>query len=89
MIHPEVPAMTRKVTTGRLDDGNFQDLGHVATWWSATEKINELSLVLSANSENPPGALFRDIYHDYTYVNSYVNNKKYGMSVRCVKNQNE
>ncbi len=73
----------------RLADGSFQDLGHVGTWWSATEKADETMPVSSADSENIPGALFRDIYHDYSYVNSYVNNKKYGMSVRCVKNLKE
>ena len=45
--------------------------------------------ILTGVFVDKPGALFRDIYHDYAYVNSYVNNKNYGMSVRCIKNLNE
>ena len=70
---------------GRLEDGNFHDLGHVGAWWSATESGSAFTQSLTGVIVNAPGALFRDIYHDYCYVNSYVNNKKYGMSVRCLK----
>jgi uncharacterized protein (TIGR02145 family) len=69
----------------RLEDGKFYDLGHVGTWWSATERGKGFMQALTGIYVNIPGALFRDIYHDYCYVNSYVNNKKYGMSVRCIK----
>jgi uncharacterized protein (TIGR02145 family) len=72
---------------GRLEDGHFYDLGHVGAWWSATEGGTQFMQGLSGVVVNSPGGRFRDIYHDYCYVNSYVNNKKYGMSIRCLKNK--
>jgi uncharacterized protein (TIGR02145 family) len=69
----------------RVEGGKFIDLGHVGDWWSVTEKGNSFMQVLSGDIVNTPGGIFRDIYHDYCYVNSYINNKKYGMSIRCLK----
>ena len=69
----------------RLEDGNFYDLGHVGDWWSTTENGPAFMQGLTGNIVNTPGGLQRTIYHDYCYVNSYNNNKKYGMSIRCLK----
>ena len=69
----------------RLEDGNFYDLGHIGNWWSSTEGGPAFVQGLTGIVVNLPGARFRNIYHDYYYVNNYVNNKKYGMSVRCLK----
>ena len=69
----------------RLEDGNFYNLGHIGNWWSATEEGEAFMQGLSGDIVNNPGARFRDIYHDYYYVNNYINNKKYGMSIRCLK----
>lgn len=69
----------------RVEDGNFYDKGHVGDWWSVTEKGPSFKQALTDEIVNAPGGLFRDIYHDYCYVNSYINNKKYGMSIRCLK----
>jgi uncharacterized protein (TIGR02145 family) len=69
----------------RLEDGNFYNLGHIGNWWSTTEGGPAFMQGLSGIIVNTPGAMFRDIYHDYCYVNSYSNNKKYGMSIRCLK----
>ena len=71
----------------RLEDGNFHELGHIADWWSTTEGGPFLQCITGI-TVNSPGGLFRDIYHDYSYVNSYSNNKKYGMSIRCLRDKN-
>ena len=70
---------------GRLEDGNFYNIGHVACWWSTTETGGFMQC-LSGVFVNAQGGVFRDIYHDYCYVNSYSNNTHYGMSIRCLKN---
>jgi uncharacterized protein (TIGR02145 family) len=72
---------------GRVEGGKFIDLGHVGDWWSVTERGESFMQVLSCEIVNLPGGVFRDIYHDYCYVNSYSNNKKYGLSIRCLKNK--
>ena len=69
----------------RLEDGNYYLMGHIGNWWSSTEGERAFMQGLSGIIVNVPGALFRNIYHDYCYVNSYTNNKKYGMSIRCLK----
>jgi uncharacterized protein (TIGR02145 family) len=69
---------------GRLEDGNFYNIGHIGSWWSATEATGFMQC-LSGDFVNAPGGVFRDIYHDYCYVNSYSNNTHYGMSIRCLK----
>jgi uncharacterized protein (TIGR02145 family) len=69
----------------RLEDGNFYNIGHIGNWWSTTEGGPAFVQGLTGIIVNVPGAVFRDIYHDYCYVNSYSNNKKYGMSIRCLK----
>jgi uncharacterized protein (TIGR02145 family) len=69
----------------RLEDGNFYNIGHIGNWWSTTEGGPSFMQGLTGIIVHVPGALFRDIYHDYCYVNSYSNNKKYGMSIRCLK----
>ena len=68
----------------RLEDGNFYDIGHVGCWWSTTKTAGFMQS-LSGVFVTAPGGVFRDIYHDYCYVNSYSNNTHYGMSIRCVK----
>jgi uncharacterized protein (TIGR02145 family) len=69
----------------RAEDGNFYHIGHIGNWWSSTEAGSAFMQGLTGIIENLPGARFRNIYHDYYYVNSYINNKKYGMSIRCLK----
>lgn len=69
----------------RLEDGNFYLMGHIGDWWSTTEGGAAFMQGLSGIIVYTPGGLFRDIYYDYCYVNSYSNNKKYGMSIRCLK----
>jgi uncharacterized protein (TIGR02145 family) len=59
----------------RAEDGTFHLLGHVGNWWSI--------------SGGGSGGVFRNIYHDYYYVNSYINNKKLGMSIRCLKDKDD
>ena len=70
---------------GRLEDGSFYNIGHIGCWWSATETTGFMQC-LSGVFVNATGGVFRDIYHDYCYVNSYSNNAHYGMSIRCLKN---
>ena len=75
----------------RLEDGNFYLLGHVCNWWSTTEGKDKegkgaFMQGLSGIFVYTPGGIQRTIYHDYCYVNSYSNNKKCGMSIRCLKN---
>jgi hypothetical protein len=60
-------------------------MGHIGDWWSTTEGGPAFMQGLTGITVHTPGALFRDIYHDYCYINSYCNNKKYGMSIRCLK----
>jgi len=69
---------------GRLEDGNFYDIGHVGAWWSTTGAGGFMQC-LSGVFVKGQGGVFRDIYHDYCYVNSYSNNASYGMSIRCLK----
>jgi uncharacterized protein (TIGR02145 family) len=69
----------------RGEDGNFHALGHIGNWWSSTEAKGGYFQALAGISVNSPGGRQRTIYHDYCYVNSYSNNKKCGMSIRCVK----
>jgi uncharacterized protein (TIGR02145 family) len=69
----------------RLEDGNFHKLGHYANWWTSTEGGTAFMQILTGEVVKVPGGLVRVIYHDYNYVNSYVNNKKYGISIRCLK----
>jgi uncharacterized protein (TIGR02145 family) len=68
----------------RLEDGNFYEMGHCASWWSTTECGGYLQ-PLSSVRVIAPGAIFRDIYHDYCYVNSYCTNPRVGISIRCLK----
>jgi uncharacterized protein (TIGR02145 family) len=69
----------------RGEDGNFYNLGHIGNWWSTTERDPAFMQGLTEIIVNSPGGMLRTIYHDYCYVNSYNNNKKYGMSIRCLK----
>jgi uncharacterized protein (TIGR02145 family) len=78
---------TARPSGARLEDGNFYFIGHIANWWSSTEAASTFTQGLSGITVNLPGARIRTIYHDYYYVNSYINNKKYGMSIRCLKDR--
>jgi uncharacterized protein (TIGR02145 family) len=69
----------------RGEDGIFYVLGHIGNWWSTTESEPAFMQGSTGINVNAPDGLFRNIYHDYCYVNSYGNNKKYGMSIRCLK----
>jgi len=69
----------------RLEDGNFHRLGYYANWWTSTEGGTAFMQILTGEVVKVPGGLLRVIYNDYSYVNCYVNNKKYGISVRCLK----
>jgi uncharacterized protein (TIGR02145 family) len=69
----------------RLEDGNFHKLGYYANWWTSTEGGTAFMQILTCKVVKVPGGLVRVIYNDYGYVNSYINNKKYGVSLRCLK----
>jgi len=69
----------------RLEDGNFHKLGYYCNWWTSTEKGYTHNLILTGESGKGPGAIVRVIYNNYSYVNSYVVDKKYGTSIRCIK----
>lgn len=71
----------------RLEDGNFYLFGHIGNWWSATEGKGAFMQGLSGVIVYSPGGIIRTIYHDYCYVNSYSNNKKCAMSIRCLKDK--
>lgn len=71
----------------RAEDGNFYHLGHIGNWWSTTEEKGGFWQALAGINVNSPGGRERTIYHDYCYVNSYSNNKKCGMSIRCLKDK--
>ena len=68
----------------RLEDGNFYEIGHCASWWSTTECGGYMQ-PLTGLRVIAPGGVFRDIYHDYCYINSYCTNKNCGLSIRCLK----
>jgi uncharacterized protein (TIGR02145 family) len=70
----------------RLEDGNFYAIGHCASWWSTTETSGFMQC-LSGVVVIAPSGFFRDIYHDYCYVNSYSSNTHYGISIRCLKDE--
>jgi uncharacterized protein (TIGR02145 family) len=75
----------------RQDDGKFLFIGEIANWWSDTKaKGTFVEVGKTVYSYSPDGdiscAYFHNIYHDYGYVNSYINNTKYGFSVRCLRN---
>ncbi|MCU0413877.1 MAG: T9SS type A sorting domain-containing protein [Ignavibacteriaceae bacterium] len=55
----------------RLTTGQFPGVGYYGRWWSATE--------------DTPLAWTRYLYQNYNYVHRYSYNKKYGYSVRCMK----
>jgi uncharacterized protein (TIGR02145 family) len=55
-----------------FDDGEFENLGKIARWWSSTEKSNHSSRYFYISSKNKNG---------FTSFSS----KEYGYSVRCVK----
>lgn len=71
----------------RLEDGNFHKLGYYANWWTSTEGGTGFMQILTGEGVKGPGGRLRVIYNNYNYVNSYVNNKKYGVSIRCLKNK--
>ena len=71
----------------RLEDGNFHKLGYYANWWTSTEAGQSYVQILSGTVGKGPGGVLRVIYNNYQYVNSYINNKKYGLSIRCLKNK--
>jgi uncharacterized protein (TIGR02145 family) len=71
----------------RLEDGIFHKLGYYANWWTSTEGGVSFGQILTGTVVKTPGGILRVIYNDYQYVNSYINNKKYGSSIRCLKNK--
>jgi len=76
------------IATGcRLEDGKFHEFGHVGNWWTSSESGKGFGQILTGALVHLPGGVIRTIYHDYFYVNSYVNNKKYGMAIRCLKDK--
>jgi uncharacterized protein (TIGR02145 family) len=54
------------------NNGSFHDIGHNGYWWSSTESSSSY-------------ALFRSLFYFSSTVNSYDHNKRYGFSVRCVR----
>jgi len=59
----------------RFNNGVYDDMGDSGCWWSATE----------GSSDN---AWYRSVYYLYSTVDRYSYNKRYGFSVRCVKDEN-
>jgi uncharacterized protein (TIGR02145 family) len=53
-------------------DGKFLEIGQSSNLWSST----------NANSDND---YFRGIGYNYKYISRGIYNKRYGFSVRCVK----
>ncbi|MCH7658220.1 MAG: fibrobacter succinogenes major paralogous domain-containing protein [Bacteroidetes bacterium] len=53
-------------------NGNFYNIGYDGNWWSSTES-------------NATNAWNRNLYYNNAYINRNSNNKKYGFSVRCVR----
>jgi uncharacterized protein (TIGR02145 family) len=53
-------------------DGSFSNVGSNGDWWSATEHSASV-------------AYGRNLYYDFSNVNSYVFNKSYLWSVRCLQ----
>jgi uncharacterized protein (TIGR02145 family) len=70
----------------RLEDGNFHKIGRYANWWTSSEGGTGFMQILTGDIVKTPGGIVRVIYNDYQYVNSYIVNKKYGTSIRCLKN---
>lgn len=54
--------------------GYFNDLGSNNSWWSATEYSSSLT-----------AAWTRSLYYNKIHVERKANNKKYGFSVRCLR----
>ena len=53
-------------------DGNFGYVRDMGFWWSSTDDINYVPSI--------------NVYYYQTYVNAEDRYKRYGMSVRCIKN---
>jgi uncharacterized protein (TIGR02145 family) len=70
----------------RLEDDTFHKLGYYANWWTSTEGGEAFMQILTGEIVNTSGGRVRVIYNNYPYVNSYLNNKNYGVSIRCLKN---
>ncbi len=71
----------------RLEDGNFHKSGYYANWWTSTGAGQSFIQILTGDVVKGSGGIVRVIYNNYQYVNSYINNKKYGSSIRCLKNK--
>ncbi len=66
-----LPGGIRIITSG-VNNGKFADIGTRGDWWSSTE--------VSSDS-----ALFRSLSYLHSEAYRYSNTKKYGFSVRCLK----
>ena len=56
----------------RLANGEFINLGHIGNWWStAGHIISYGNLWSESDFVNIQGGVFRNIYHNYCYVNCY------------------
>ena len=56
----------------RVDSGSFYDIGSYGLWWSSTEN-------------NTNGANVRDLNYNYSNLYNNYGSKKFGFSVRCVR----
>ena len=56
----------------RVYDGTFYRIGNNGYWWSATE--------IDASA-----AWGRNLYYSHPHLNRYNNDKRYGFSIRCVR----
>jgi uncharacterized protein (TIGR02145 family) len=56
----------------RDHDGSYYKVGLSGYWWSSEETFTT-------------NAWSRFLYYDYTYVSRYDSGKRYGFSVRCIK----
>ena len=74
---PNTDATNTSLFTGlpggfRNTNGNYEDIGIFGSWWSSTEG-------------NAGSAWFRSLIFNSGLASSYSTNKKYGFSVRCLR----
>ena len=76
-ISPNIDATNASGFTGlpggyRVNDGAFYGFGANGDWWSSSE-------------DETASAWNRDLYYDYSDAYRNLSNKKYGLSVRCLR----
>jgi len=75
MINKEIAYYSALPGGYRNNNGNFNNIGNYANFWSSTEN----------NSNN---AWNRNVNYNNSEVNRNNNNKKNGFSIRCIRDLN-